>query len=107
MLSTTNNPLFLFCWYIDEQASYQQNLKKGGDEKMKWLHMLAFVLTVVGGLNWGLVGLLGLNLVNLLFGGMPALEQLVYILVGISALYLLATHSSDCKTCMSVMKGKK
>lgn len=74
---------------------------------MKWAHVIAFVLTVVGALNWGLIGVLDLNLVNLLFGSMPAVEQLVYILVGASALYLLATHPSECKTCMMVMKGKK
>ncbi len=74
---------------------------------MKWAHVIAFILTVVGALNWGLVGVLDLNLVNLLFGSMPAVEQLVYILVGASALYLLATHPSECKTCMMAMKGKK
>lgn len=74
---------------------------------MKWAHCIAFILTVVGALNWGLIGVLDLNLVNLLFGSMPAVEQLVYILVGASALYLLATHPGECKNCMIVMKGKK
>lgn len=66
---------------------------------MKALHMAAFLLTVVGGLNWGLVGLLNYNLVNSLLGSMPAVEQVVYILVGVSAAYLLVTHKSDCKLC--------
>jgi uncharacterized membrane protein YuzA (DUF378 family) len=60
---------------------------------MTMLKKLAFVLTIIGGLNWGLVGLGGfmgtnLNLVNLLLGSWPQVEWLVYILVGLSALWL-------------------
>lgn len=66
---------------------------------MKALHMLAFALLVVGGVNWGLMGLMDLNLVSLIFGSMPGLEKLVYILVGVSAVYIAATHMSDCKIC--------
>lgn len=70
----------------------------------KWLHMSAMTLLWVGGLNWGLVGLFGVDLVDMLLGGMPALANLVYILVGLSAVYSLATHMSTCKMCMG---GKK
>lgn len=66
---------------------------------MKALHMFAFILVVVGGVNWGLVGLMNLNLVNLLFSSMSGVEKLLYILVGLSAVYLAATHMNDCKTC--------
>jgi len=66
---------------------------------MKALHMVTFLLTVVGGINWGLVGLFDLNLVSVIFGGFPGLEQLVYVLVGASAVYLVATHMNDCKVC--------
>ena len=66
---------------------------------MKGLHMVTFLLVVVGALNWGLVGLLNLNLVTVLVGSIPTAEKLVYILVGLSAVYLLVTHKSDCKTC--------
>lgn len=58
----------------------------------KSLHMVSFLLTVVGALNWGLVGLLNLNLVTVLFGAWPTLVNLVYILVGVSAVYLLVTQ---------------
>ncbi len=67
-----------------------------GNEKM--LHMVAFTLLLVGGLNWGLVGLFNLNLVSSLLG-MGMLEKLVYILVGVSAVYVAATHRNDCKIC--------
>jgi uncharacterized membrane protein YuzA (DUF378 family) len=66
---------------------------------MKWLHMVAFLLTAIGGINWGLIGLFKLNLVYMLLGGMPTLERVVYILVGASAVVLLATHMGDCKVC--------
>jgi uncharacterized membrane protein YuzA (DUF378 family) len=66
---------------------------------MKYLHMVAFLLLVVGGLNWGLVGLFKFNLVSTLFGSMSTLEMLVYVLVGLSAVYIAATHMNDCKVC--------
>lgn len=65
---------------------------------MKALHMVAFTLLVVGGLNWGLVALFNLNLVETVFGGM-GLSNIVYILVGVSAVYIAATHMTDCKLC--------
>jgi hypothetical protein len=68
-----------------------------------WLHVVAFTLLVVGGLNWGLIGLLNFNLVSALFG-MGAMAQLVYVLVGVSAVYLVLTHKDDCKTCEMMMK---
>lgn len=61
--------------------------------------MAAFTLAMVGALNWGLVALLDFNIVETIFGFMPDLVQLVYILVGASAIYLFATHATDCKTC--------
>lgn len=66
---------------------------------MKGLHMLTFTLLIVGGLNWGLVGLFGLNLVNSVIGSWPMVEKLVYILVGVSTVYVVATHMNDCKIC--------
>lgn len=70
---------------------------------MKMLHMVAFALVIVGALNWGLVGLFGLNLVTMLLGS-TGLENIVYILVGASAVYIAFGHMSDCKICSS--KGK-
>ena len=66
---------------------------------MKVLHMVAFLLTVVGAVNWGLVGLLEFNLVNTLVGSWPTVEKLVYVLVGVSAVYVLVTHKDSCKMC--------
>ena len=71
---------------------------------MKLLHMLTFVLVIVGALNWGLVGVgsflgMNLNLVNLLVGTWPMLENVVYLLVGVSAVMLALGHGKDCSTC--------
>ncbi len=70
---------------------------------MKWVHIIAYILLFVGGLNWGLIGLFNFNLVNSLLGTMPAVENIVYILVGVATVYIIATHRTDCKVC----SGKK
>jgi len=53
------------------------------------LDLVAMALVIIGGLNWGLVGALKMDLVQLLFGFMPMLADIIYILVGLSALYML------------------
>ena len=70
---------------------------------MKNLHMVTFSLIAIGALNWGLLGLFNFNLVNAILGTWPGLERLVYVLVGASAVYEFAIHSSYCLYCM----GKK
>jgi uncharacterized membrane protein YuzA (DUF378 family) len=54
---------------------------------MKSLDVLIAVLLVVGGLNWGLVGLFGFDLVGSIFGNMSLFSRVVYGLVGIAAIY--------------------
>lgn len=54
---------------------------------LKEVDILALLLIVIGGLNWGLVGLLGFNLVAFVLGQIPILERIVYVLVGLAALY--------------------
>jgi len=65
---------------------------------MKALHMAAFVLLVVGGLNWGLSAL-GYNVVNMLLGSWPMVEKIVYILVGLSAVLEGVSHKNNCRHC--------
>jgi uncharacterized membrane protein YuzA (DUF378 family) len=64
------------------------------------LDWIAGLLLIVGGLNWGLVGLLNFDLVALLFGHMTTLSKIVYILVGLSAIYWLV------KCCLSYKKNQ-
>jgi hypothetical protein len=54
---------------------------------MKTIDVIAAILVVIGGLNWGLVGLFGFDLVATIFGEMSVLARVVYVLVGISAVY--------------------
>ena len=79
------------------EKKYMHNAKCCG-----WGQKLAEILLVIGGLNWGLVGvgmLLGSNwnVINLLLGSMPTLEATVYILVGIMA--VLKLFNCKCKQC--------
>ena len=71
---------------------------------MKSTHCIAHWLVMIGGLNWGLIGLgyfmgSSWNLIKYLIGQWPSLEALVYLLVGLSAVYMLTTHKKHCKTC--------
>ena len=54
---------------------------------MRTLDVIVAVLLVVGGLNWGLVGLFDFDLVATLFGSIPVVQKTVYVLVGLSAIY--------------------
>ena len=60
---------------------------------MRALNILTLILVIVGGLNWGLVGAFDFDLVAALFGEMSALSRIVYVLVGLSALYQLVPLS--------------
>ena len=71
---------------------------------MNKLHCVAYILAMVGAVNWGLVGLGGFfggnwNLVDLLLGSWPVVANVVYVLVGVSAVYLVMTHKKTCKEC--------
>jgi uncharacterized membrane protein YuzA (DUF378 family) len=71
---------------------------------MKSLHGISFILVIIGGLDWGLVALgnwmgANWNVVNLLLGSWPTLENIVYLLVGLSAIALAVGHKKDCRAC--------
>ncbi|MFP4106200.1 MAG: DUF378 domain-containing protein [Phycisphaerae bacterium] len=55
--------------------------------KLRVVDLIALILVIVGGLNWGLVGLFDFNLVAAIFGPMTLLSRIVYVLVGIAAIY--------------------
>lgn len=59
--------------------------------KLNVIDWLAIVLVIVGGVNWGLVGLFNFDLVATLFGDMSAISRIVYSLVGFAAVYLVYT----------------
>jgi uncharacterized membrane protein YuzA (DUF378 family) len=53
---------------------------------MRAINTITLLLLIIGGLNWGLVGLFGFDLVATIFGEMSVLSRIVYVLVGISAI---------------------
>lgn len=55
---------------------------------LKTYKAVAVPLVVIGAINWGLVGLMGLNLVSTILGAGSVLEKVVYVLVGLAGLIL-------------------
>lgn len=53
---------------------------------METLQKSALVITIIGAINWGLIGLFDFNLVEMIFGTDSLLSQIIYILVGITGL---------------------
>ena len=66
---------------------------------MKAVHVITFVLLVVGGLNWGLVGIGVGDVVTRLLG--DSVANVVFIIVGLAAIVDLVTHKKSCKACSS------
>ena len=65
---------------------------------METLQKTCLVLTIVGAINWGLIGLFDFNLVSTIFGNGSILEKIVYILVGIAGIInigVLFNHIED------------
>ncbi len=72
---------------------------------MKVLHIISFILLVVGGLNWLVLALFNWD-ISQLFGGMDtAVSRVIYVLVGLAAIYELVTHKGNCKTCSGQQMG--
>lgn len=68
---------------------------------MKALHTVTFILLVVGGLNWLLVGLFQWDISNVLGGMSSTLARAIYVLVGLSAVVEILTHKRNCRMCTS------
>ena len=68
---------------------------------MKNLHLIAWILLIVGGLNWLLVGLGGSSWDLVSYLG-SALSSMVYILVGLAGIYEIVTHKKNCNHCAKV-----
>ena len=66
---------------------------------MKSLHLVAFALLVIGGLNWLLVGVAGWDIGELFGGQGEIISRVIYVLVGLAAIYEVATHKANCRVC--------
>ncbi len=65
---------------------------------MKTTHCITSVLVIIGALNWLLVAF-NWNLVDAIFGAGSTMSMVIYILVGISGIFLIITHKKNCKAC--------
>ena len=65
---------------------------------MKVVHIIAFILLVIGGLNW-LLFAFGWNLVSAIFGTGSVVSNAIYILIGLSAIWEAVMHGKQCKMC--------
>ncbi len=65
--------------------------KNWGDKLMEKsaLDWIALILVIIGGINWGLVGLFNLDLVETVLGTIPILAKIVYVLIGLAGLYMI------------------
>jgi uncharacterized membrane protein YuzA (DUF378 family) len=70
---------------------------------MKYLKQIAYVLLLIGGINWGVYGVSGYDVVEVLFGQIPMIANLIYVFVGLSAFYMIISRFTfcECKTCDS------
>jgi uncharacterized membrane protein YuzA (DUF378 family) len=75
-------------------------------ETKKWIHIVAFILVVVGAIDLGLFGIIpanaqgqGFDLLQAIFGFSPTLLEIIYFLIGVSGVYLLVIHRKECKVC--------
>ncbi|MEI7777327.1 MAG: DUF378 domain-containing protein [bacterium] len=71
---------------------------------MKAIHAIAFILLVIGGLNWLLVAF-NFNLVTAIFGATSVASKIIYILVGVGALIEVFSHKKNCKCCEAAPKA--
>lgn len=62
-------------------------------------HLLTFTLVIIGGLNWLLLGVFSWEIGDLFGGSGAIISRIIYILVGLSAIYELATHCKRCREC--------
>ena len=73
-------------------------LTKGGD-RMKNVHILSIMFVLIGAFDLAFMGLFNVNVINSIFGSFPGLENVIYVLIGLSGIMMIAQHKGDCKHC--------
>jgi len=100
----------------DDLSFVNALFQRGGLIKMRKMHRMlmdntlyipAKLLTIIGALNWGLVGLLNFNLVAAIFGKKSILSRLVYILVGLAGVYIVIKYKATYLAKSEAKKGKR
>ena len=57
--------------------------------KRNWLDVISLILIIIGGINWGLVGFFGIDLIGMIFGELSVVTRTIFVLVGLAAIYSL------------------
>lgn len=57
--------------------------------KRNWLDIVALILIIIGGINWGLVGFFNFNLITFIFGSASIVSRIIFAVVGLAAIYSL------------------
>lgn len=63
-------------------------------ERLNGLDWVSLVLILIGGVNWGLIGFFGFDLVAALFGEFSALTRIIYAVVGVAAVYTIVRSAT-------------
>lgn len=66
-------------------------------KNLKFFDWIALLLVIIGGLNWGLVGFFGFNLVEAIFGNMTTVIRVIYAVVGLASVYILFICAKLCR----------
>lgn len=64
-------------------------------KKMNALDWIAWILVLIGAINWGLIGFFKFDLVAMIFGDMTLITRLIYALIGIAAIYLIIIRARN------------
>jgi uncharacterized protein len=89
MMATINAPASERRHILDRRSTGMS----GGKSKLNALDWIAVALLTLGGLNWGAVGLLNIDVVAAVFGTQTPVSRILYVIVGLSALYSIYTSS--------------
>lgn len=63
---------------------------------MKYLKYVAYALVLIGGINWGIYGVAGFDVVDFLFGNTPVIARVVYVFVGLATVYMIVNKYVPC-----------
>ena len=72
---------------------------------MKSLHIVTFILLIIGGINWLLVGIIGWDIGELFGGQGNIISRILYIIIGVGAVLEVIAHKGACKNCGGEKKG--
>lgn len=87
----------VFCLFMNNLHFFDYPIIENGKrrELMKILQKIALVFTIIGAINWGLIGLFDFNLVTTLFGMDSIITRIIYVLIGIAGIINIALLFED------------